>query len=150
MFLFEQSGPTGISRIHFHSFGYHIIAIRTNKAASAAASNSNFLWTNSKQALAGGSLIASTTACGKSVEQLHGNDLDIKITHVAVNETDTLKISTQEPVLVWYSKDITGSNTILSVSDSSAHMFPNICMQIPNTLIVLSTVCSCGDVMMCC
>mmetsp|Transcript_6786 Transcript_6786/g.8260 ORF Transcript_6786/g.8260 Transcript_6786/m.8260 type:complete len:160 (+) Transcript_6786:3-482(+) len=83
-----------LSRIHFHCFGYHIIAQR-----SIIPTPTNLRkWDSTKEAAASGSVMASERACNST--QLGLGDVEQQLTSIVVNGKHT-KLSPENPIAVW-------------------------------------------------
>jgi len=81
-----------LSRLHFHCFSYHLIAQK----------ETGVMWPNPREAVAMGSVTATTRACVTSVQELHGSKLSLSVTGVKLltdnGETRTIDISPENPV----------------------------------------------------
>eukprot|EP00743_Colponemidia_sp_Colp-15_P002790 GILK01003019.1.p1 GENE.GILK01003019.1~~GILK01003019.1.p1 ORF type:complete len:483 (+),score=90.59 GILK01003019.1:40-1449(+) len=75
----NKHGRRGLTRIHFHSLAFHIVAHRKG------------MWDNSKSSVAAGSYIATAQACDveNSVEKLQAADIDLLLPW---NTTSTVKV----------------------------------------------------------
>jgi ADP-dependent phosphofructokinase/glucokinase len=100
--VFVLSKSQVLSRIHFHCFAYHIIALRDSATASNSEANTK-AWKNGASAVAAGSLVASTKACDLDVTDLHGNDIELKFSSFQPSSVETAKVflSDEEPVASW-------------------------------------------------
>jgi ADP-dependent phosphofructokinase/glucokinase len=90
-----------LTRLHFHSFAYHIVAERKSAAS---------VWPNAEKAVAAGSVVATTRACVAQVKDLHGNKLSLSISSIKINDENGLSqiidISPSSPVAKFSTKEI--------------------------------------------
>ena len=106
--------PT-LSRVHFHSLGFHLLVERHPSAAAVDAGTGLRTWGSATAAAAAASITATHKACEATEPELHGNDLDLLLpTRVDVADPaaaaadnadatpDTVRVLTvEEPVLRW-------------------------------------------------
>ncbi|KAH9253974.1 hypothetical protein BASA81_008098 [Batrachochytrium salamandrivorans] len=88
-----------LNRIHYHSFGYHLLAQRKSQGER---------WPNPKQAVAAGSLRATLRACqANKPGDLHGNQLSLLVTGFKLDgESVPREVSQQQPVVEFSSQDV--------------------------------------------
>jgi len=86
-----------LGRVHFHTLGYHVVALHPRHADK---------WGNSMASVARGSVRATLQACNATGEQdLHGDDLDLKtglkINFGTAEDPEHLKVTKDSPVLTF-------------------------------------------------
>jgi len=99
--LFERSAASGgkrpLARVHFHSFGYHLIA-------QARGAGDRLVWREPAAAVATASLVATERACARTIDALHGNDIVLNVGAAKV-QTDEgvvlLEATPDQPVVEW-------------------------------------------------
>lgn len=105
-YVFKAAHAQGatVSRFHFHSLGYHIIA-------SAKSSYNLRQWSDATTSAAAGSITATYQACNvSSHEELHGDDLKLIVsTHVDVDGlgTDVRELQQDTALQVWDTDSLT-------------------------------------------
>ena len=71
-YVLQHGGPR-LSRVHFHSYAYHIVAVREGPGRRA--------WPRAGASVAAGAVAATLQACNATARggesALHGNDLDL-------------------------------------------------------------------------
>jgi ADP-dependent phosphofructokinase/glucokinase len=98
-----------LSRVHFHSFGYHLIVQRKSSSNGNNKSPPAANWPNPEQAVAAGSIIATERACSKSIENLHGAELNLNVSGVKYStgtEDKTAQVTVDNPVIMWIVNDL--------------------------------------------
>lgn len=88
------SGESLLSRVHFHSLPFHVVAVMTghwgNQAASAAA----------------GARTASAQACGRT--HVHAPEAQLQAPlHFNINQSHTLSLDPDRPITVWQQHHVT-------------------------------------------
>ena len=112
-YVFSKYAPEkrALSRVHFHSLGYHVIAIRT---AMKSDKSSKMLreWANNGAAVAAGSVAATLSGCSSTVEDLHGDDLELKRMSFMMDGGEVQKVSESDPVVVYSANRTSGGDSV--------------------------------------
>jgi ADP-dependent phosphofructokinase/glucokinase len=116
-FLLE-SFPS-LSRLHFHSISFHLVAYRSKSTAKYAvdtkawkksAGTYRALWRGGASAVAAGSVAVTAEACQRSASQLSSNDVKLgmplefafeDLRKPGANATKEVRLSSLRPVVSW-------------------------------------------------